>query len=313
MARHDSDHDKDRKRHKQKKHDRRSRSKSRSRERDYDSHKSKHRKSRRRSRSRSPVEDYRSKRRSRRSRSRSRGRRRSRSRSRTRRRSRSRSTNRSKRSSRRSRSRSPKVSKDLFGRDKRRSRDRSYSRSPSVPKVLLKADLFKEEKKDPFADVPGFEDMTPAEKTKVKMQKALEAAASADAALRQKGLLQDKLSVAEALQRQQTLEEIEEDGFVPSTFKSGKESKLNVGGMTGLDKSHDAAIFGGNPDNITVEPFKVAKPGTIVYKDRGPLASHSLFASPEEKEQRWIQKLEAMRREKIIMYRASTVKQEQWS
>ncbi|XP_070537953.1 serine/Arginine-related protein 53-like isoform X2 [Ptychodera flava] len=260
-----------------------------------------------------------------RSRSRSRGRQRSRSRSRGRQRSRSRSrgrrsrsplgsrSKRSKRSRSRSRSRSKQIVKDEFGRDKRRSRERSYSRSPSIPRVMLEMAV-EDKKLDPFADIPGFNDMTPAEKTKIRMQKALEAAASADAALRQKGLLQsgDKLSLAEQMQRQQAIEDIEQDGFVPSAFKSSQDSKPTPSAsLTGADESHDAAIFGGG--SVSFQPFtgaKSQKKNVYVYKDRGPLASHSLFVSAEEKEERWIKKLEAMRNEKLWKYKASLIKQE---
>ncbi|XP_071496912.1 uncharacterized protein [Diadema antillarum] len=274
----------------------RSRNRSRSRDRDREKSRSSHRSSRRysssRSRSRSRDRDYprSSKKRHRRSRSRSRSRHRSPSDSppvRRGRRSRSHSSSRS-RSRERRRSRSRSVS-----RDRQSSRASSSSRKEAQSKGMAAEGKTAEAL-----------DANPAQSIKVKMQKALEAAACADAKLREQGVLntvkQDVLTPAEELKRKKVIDKIEKDGFQPKNFSSSagdtKVEKGNQGAMS--DVSHDAAIFGAlstKSDAAAMEQTYVRGPR---YKTK-TFVSQAISASSEEKEARWIEKLQAMRKERL--------------
>ncbi|XP_072034067.1 uncharacterized protein [Amphiura filiformis] len=319
---------------KRKKDKKRSRSRSRSSER----HRSSRHKSRTPSRSRSRSPSYSSKKKKHRKRSRSKSRSRSRERySHTRRSSRSRSRDRSSRRSPRSRSRdrSSRRSSRSRSRDKdkstkyRRSRSRSRSRSADKRRRRSrssdrrsKRSKSKERQKSPEkSSRTSNQDSTqikteqeikeeegpklnPAEAIHQKMRKALEAAASADAKLREQGLLssvkQEPLSRTEQLEREQVLQNLESDSFVPSSFVPTRERQVQPSYLT-KEQTHDNAIFGGvgipNPALNGGQTYSYGIP--LTYKKRGQLASKYLSESVEEKEKRWLQKLQALRKQKM--------------
>lgn len=148
--------------------------------------------------------------------------------------------------------------------------------------------------------------MNPAETIKVKMQRALEAAASADAKLRDQGVLtnavkQEALSVAEELKRKKALEKIEKDGFQPKNFSSSASNvKVKNSKPTATpDTSHDSAMFGtlldGAETNTSAQTLAVRGPR---YKTK-TFVSQAISASAEEKEEKWIQKLQSMRKQRL--------------
>lgn len=149
--------------------------------------------------------------------------------------------------------------------------------------------------------------MNPAEAIHQKMRKALEAAASADAKLREQGLLssdrQELLSHTEQLERDQKLQSLENESFTQSTFvpSRDRQSAQPTSYLT-QDQTHENAIFGGvgvpNPAmNGGTQMYSYGIPMT--YKKRGQLASKYLSESQEVKENRWLEKLQAMRRQKL--------------
>ncbi|KAH9495252.1 hypothetical protein Btru_016187 [Bulinus truncatus] len=94
---------------------------------------------------------------------------------------------------------------------------------------------------------------------------------------------------------QNSVAAIEANSFVPSSFKSStttkvKEEELNL-------SSHDDAIFGSlTVTGFTIKPDPDTKP---IQLDPDSIIHPSLFCSPEEKMERWIQRLSQMRRRKL--------------
>ncbi|XP_022105059.1 serine/arginine-rich splicing factor 4-like [Acanthaster planci] len=247
--------------------------------------------SRSQSRSRSPLDH----RRGRRSRSRSRDR--DRHSNKHRHRSRSRSLSRSKRRSR-TRSRTPSR--------RRRSRSRSASLERSSHGGSRSRHDSKEKTKE-FKEDKQSQNLTPSESVKQKMQKALEAAASANDKLKEKGVIsatvkQEPLSLAEEQQKQKAIAEIEEDSFKPSTFLSGQSTARPLPAKLTKEQNHDNAIFGSAAVSVAgLNQASFKRNQTIFYKtvNRGELASSLLAKTSKEKMDAWIAKLAKMREEKI--------------
>ncbi|CAH1781093.1 unnamed protein product [Owenia fusiformis] len=326
-----SDSDEDRKKYKKKK---KHRSRSRSPADSLSSHSSKHKhkksKKKHKKRSRSRSRSYDKYKRSR-SRSRSRSRDRSRrSRSRDRYRSRSRSYERRRRSrsyERKSRSRS-------YDRKRRRSRSRSYesrsrsgystpskeqrsrrsSRSPTSKgsKARSKDDASPKESIDPFADVPGFDDLPAKQKNQLRLQAALKAAAAADDKLKIQGRLKPDLGLDEEEEkfRKNAIECIENEGFFQQQFSSStwdqkdtKKKKITT--EFEKENQHNKAMFGlvgqvkTERDEIKIElPISGEKP-KIILADTERICHPRLYNSMEERWDKWKLKLAAMRRRKL--------------
>ncbi|KAI0240688.1 hypothetical protein LSAT2_008566 [Lamellibrachia satsuma] len=238
-----------------------------------------------------------------RSRSRSKGRYDRRSRSRSydrkirsddRRRSRSRSRQRShrKRSESRSRYRRSYSRERSNMRGRSRSRSRSRSRPPKEKIPVVKV--------EPAANIPGFDNMTPAEQAQARLRLALKAAAAADKQLKDQGLLAGNvphkteaaiLSLAEQQSRAQAINDIESDTFVPAMFKSTRGQSSSQ--TPDVNTSHDSAIFG------LSSASKTTNIGAIVCMKMESIMHPNLYVSSEEKMERWKEKLGRMRK-KII-------------
>lgn len=133
--------------------------------------------------------------------------------------------------------------------------------------------------------------MMPSEQARIRMQMALKAAAAADEKL--KGdiprshsypSLQDSMAFSQAVQ------DIESSAFVSSSFKSNRGDKIKE------EKSdRDEFVFG------TAGELKLDSQRKPILLDieNEDLADPSLYTDPEEKLDRWIQKLYAMRRRKL--------------
>ncbi|XP_052782525.1 serine/Arginine-related protein 53-like [Mya arenaria] len=279
MGRYSSDSDDEKKKRKKKKK-RRSRSRSKSLESIDSRHSSKQKKSKKkkkrrsRSHSRSPE----------RRRSRSYDRRRSRSRERYRKRSRSVSRGRYSRSRSRDRRRRRSRSYDSHSRSARRSRSRSLGNRRS------KRDRDSTEREDPCLNIPGFAEMAPSEQAKIRMNMALKAAAAADEKI--KGDTQ-RISSATSLQDSmafsQAIQDIESTGFSAATFKSSRGDHKD--GST----DRDEFVFG-TAGELRLDSHR--KP-VILDIDKEDLAHPSLYSDPEERMERWVQRLTQLRRKKL--------------
>nr|CAB3262600.1 uncharacterized protein LOC100180777 [Phallusia mammillata] len=318
-----------------------------------ESKKKKKKRSRKRSRSRSPSYSHRSskssssRRRNSRSRSRSSDRSRGESPSRKKRSRSSDKYRRSDRSSRRSRSRSSSRdrhstrkrsrsrSKDRSSRTKKRaSRDRSRSpvvrRKKHVDAVLgVRTGTLK----DVMDIVPGFSKMTPAEQSKIRIQKALNAAVESSAkdeeAIEEEQRLkkEDVVDTREQIDRLKAIEaiadsddEADESGFMPTHFKSSVKLKKKLAlaesnrkadatktSFMERESTHELAIFGHSSMISMDEAVQRKKKADdeallkakrrIEFSRRDPetLVGDALLASSEELQQRWQDKLRRLR------------------
>lgn len=220
------------------------------------------------------------------------------------------------RHSRRSRSRS-RDRKDVKDSKRDSKSDRSNKKGYNDDSSKRKHGL------SPALVPPSFpyEAKSPEEQLKLKMQLALKAAADADAALREQGILLGKgkawnyeeeeeklastrlpqLSGIEQMDRAKALDAINAPGFQQASFRTGSKSvtpsqagdKLSLG-------NHDAAMFGvGTDPNIPgIDGFGIAAPTNIVI-DKDSIAHENLFVDSSIKEERWIRKLMFMRQRKL--------------
>lgn len=137
--------------------------------------------------------------------------------------------------------------------------------------------------------------MTPAEQAKVRMQMALKAAAAADEKIKEqqqinyKSVKTEDKSFEEQLKFSSAVSEIESSSFNPSSFKSSRSDKKDQAPKSEEFLFGTAAEF--KPDMITRHTF--------VIEDPDNLAHPNLHVDPQEKLERWIQKLTAMRKRKL--------------
>lgn len=147
----------------------------------------------------------------------------------------------------------------------------------------------------------------PVESLQEKMKKALEAAANADAQLREQGILtsmtkNEILTQKEEKERQKKLAAIEKEGFRMQSFQSSAQTgKTNqtqqpVYGIS-RDLNHDSAIFSSTDTTILQNTAKYLD--SVQPKKNGKLASDFLSASKEEKEERWFQRIKALRKQRL--------------
>ncbi|XP_014109779.1 PREDICTED: serine/Arginine-related protein 53 [Pseudopodoces humilis] len=302
MGRRSSDTEEESRSRRKKKHRRRSSSSSSSDSRTY-SRKKSGRKSRRRHRS-SSSSSYGSRRK--RSRSRGRGKsyrsQRSRSKSRTRRsRSRARQRSYSRSSERSGHRRTPSGS-----REHRKGKDRDKDKAKGKGK---EKEIHGTKAGDSANIKAGLEHLTPAEQAKARLQLVLEAAAKADEALKAKERSEeeakrrkeeDQATLLDQAKRAKEIEAIESDAFVPQTFRSSKEVK----------KSTEPAEVQQEPVNVGAgateaaapekEPPAANIPTAIKYQDDNSLAHPNLFIEKAEAEEKWFQRLVALRQERLM-------------
>lgn len=126
------------------------------------------------------------------------------------------------------------------------------------------------------------------------MQMALKAAAAADEKLRGQADGQkvgSQRSFEESLKFTQAVQDIEGTGFAPQVFKSSRSDKKN-------EKVEPKEEFTfGTAGELRLDMIQ-RKPIDIDVNTE-ELAHPDFFGDPEEKIQRWIQKLGAMRRKKL--------------
>ncbi|CAM9338843.1 unnamed protein product [Bubo scandiacus] len=324
MGRRSSDTEEENRSRRKKKHRRRSSSSSSSDSRTY-SRKKSGRKSRSRSRSRdlqSRSHSYEKRRRHRSSSSSSYGSRRKRSRSRSRgrgksyRSQRSRSKSRTRRSRSRPRQRSYSRSSERSSHRRTHSGSRERERRKGREKEKIKEKGKGKEKEiygtkhgDSGNIKAGLEHLTPAEQAKARLQLVLEAAAKADEALKakerseeeaKKKKEEDQATLVEQVKRVKEIEAIESDSFVPQTFRSSKEVKKSV---EPIELQYEPVTIGAGTVDASApekEPPPANIPTAIKYQDDNSLAHPNLFIEKAEAEEKWFQRLIALRQERLM-------------
>lgn len=148
--------------------------------------------------------------------------------------------------------------------------------------------------------------LTPAEQAEQRMRLALKAAAAADEQLRQRSGLDDSASNSATvtsslgiLDHQDfavSVAAIESDSFVSSSFSSSRSAKVKDE-VAEPRLSHDDAIFGSLAvTGFTLQPDLDTRP---LNMDPDSIIHPSLYCDPEEKMDRWIQRLSVLRRRKL--------------
>lgn len=141
------------------------------------------------------------------------------------------------------------------------------------------------------------------------MQLVLEAAAKADEALKAKERSEeeakkikeeDQATLVEQVKRVKEIEAIESDSFVPQTFRSSKEVKKST--EPGELKCEPATVGVGTVDlpNTEKEIAPGNIPTAIKYQDDNSLAHPNLFIEKAEAEEKWFQRLVALRQERLM-------------
>uniref|UniRef100_A0A8C3Y7L7 Serine/Arginine-related protein 53 n=1 Tax=Catharus ustulatus TaxID=91951 RepID=A0A8C3Y7L7_CATUS len=101
----------------------------------------------------------------------------------------------------------------------------------------------------------------------------------------------EQSSLLEQVKRVKEIEAIESDAFVPQSFRSSKEVKKQEPGNVGA----------GNPEAAAEkEPPAANIPTAIKYQDDNSLAHPNLFLEKAEAEERWFQRLVALRQERLM-------------
>lgn len=137
----------------------------------------------------------------------------------------------------------------------------------------------------------------------------LEAAAKADEALKakerseeeaKKKKEEDQTSLVEQVKRVKEIEAIESDSFIPQAFRSSKEVKKVTEPVE--VKIEPAALGATNAGPISNEKETVTAsiPTAIKYQDENSLAHPNLFVDKAEAEERWFQRLIALRQERLM-------------
>lgn len=132
--------------------------------------------------------------------------------------------------------------------------------------------------------------MTPAEQAKIRMHMALKAAAAADEKIKgDVSRSQSSTSLQDSLNFSQALQDIEASGFTSAAFRSSRSDKRDE------KPGKDEFMFG------TAGELKLdsQKKTVLVDVEKEDLAHPSLYTDPEEKLDKWIQKLAALRRKKL--------------
>lgn len=145
------------------------------------------------------------------------------------------------------------------------------------------------------------ESLTPAEQAEHRMRLALKAAALADEQLRLRNIMDDSLSHSNpslsVLDRQDfasSVAQIESDGFVTSSFSWSRSNAKVKDEPTEHRLNHDDAIFGSlSVTGFTIKPDLDTRP---INTDADSIMHPSLYCDPDEKMDRWIQKVRQMRR-----------------
>lgn len=132
--------------------------------------------------------------------------------------------------------------------------------------------------------------MTPSEKAQVRMQMALKAAAAADEKIKHQSK-SDTKSFEDQMKFSKSIMDIESSSFVQSSFLSNRKDKSEKDS----EKKDDLFMFG------TAAEFKPDLVSKVIptFDDPKSLADPSLFVDPAIKMERWIERLNTLRRKKL--------------
>ncbi|XP_064372618.1 serine/Arginine-related protein 53 isoform X2 [Dromaius novaehollandiae] len=198
-------------------------------------------------------------------------------------------------------------SSSSYGSRRKRSRSRSRGRGKSYRSQRSRSKS--RTRRDPGNIKAGLEHLTPAEQAKARLQLVLEAAAKADEALKakerseeeaKKRKEEDQATLVEQVKRVKEIEAIESDSFVPQTFRSSKEVKKTTE-PTEL-KYEPVTVGVGTVDAPATEKETTTAniPTAIKYQDDNSLAHPNLFIEKAEAEEKWFQRLIALRQERLM-------------
>lgn len=111
---------------------------------------------------------------------------------------------------------------------------------------------------------------------------------------------EDQATLVEQVKRAKEIEAIESDSFVPQTFRSSKEVKKSTE-PTEL-QYEPVTIRVGTVDTSAPEkePPSANIPTAIKYQDDNSLAHPNLFIEKAEAEEKWFQRLIALRQERLM-------------
>ncbi|KAJ8388678.1 hypothetical protein AAFF_G00130870, partial [Aldrovandia affinis] len=148
----------------------------------------------------------------------------------------------------------------------------------------------------------GLEHLTPAEQAKARLQLVLQAAAKTDEVLKAKKKKEEEArkmkeeeeaTLEEQVRRIKDIEAIESDSFVAQAFKSTRDGK----------KASEAAEIKQeeeSPDPPLEKEEVCSLPTVIRYHDSDSLAHPTLFMDKEEAEELWLNRLIALRQERLM-------------
>ncbi|NWR86018.1 RSRC1 protein, partial [Furnarius figulus] len=189
-------------------------------------------------------------------------------------------------------------------RERRRAKDRTKDKAkgkdkePSGPKAGDSGNI-----------KAGLEHLTPAEQAKARLQLVLEAAAKADEALKAKERSEeeakrrkeeDQATLMDQVKRVKEIEAIESDAFIPQSFRSSKEVKKVT---EPPEQQHEPLTAGAGAAEAPApekEPPPASIPTAIKYQDDNSLAHPNLFIEKAEAEEKWFQRLVALRQERLM-------------
>lgn len=137
----------------------------------------------------------------------------------------------------------------------------------------------------------------------------LEAAAKADEALKakerseeeaKKKKEEDQTSLVEQVKRVKEIEAIESDSFIQQIFRSSKELKRTTDAVEAKNESASVEVESGSLTTVKKEITTGCIPTAIKYQDENSLAHPNLFVDKAEAEERWFQRLMALRQERLM-------------
>ncbi|XP_074768598.1 serine/Arginine-related protein 53 isoform X2 [Athene noctua] len=198
-------------------------------------------------------------------------------------------------------------SSSSYGSRRKRSRSRSRGRGKSYRSQRSRSKS--RTRRDSGNIKAGLEHLTPAEQAKARLQLVLEAAAKADEALKakerseeeaKKKKEEDQATLVEQVKRVKEIEAIESDSFVPQTFRSSKEVKKSA---EPIELQYEPVTIGAGTADASApekEPPPANIPTAIKYQDDNSLAHPNLFIEKAEAEEKWFQRLIALRQERLM-------------
>nr|XP_009479599.1 PREDICTED: serine/Arginine-related protein 53-like [Pelecanus crispus] len=110
----------------------------------------------------------------------------------------------------------------------------------------------------------------------------------------------DQATLVEQVKRVKEIEAIESDSFVPQTFRSSKEVKKSI---EPTELQYEPVTIGAGTVDASApekEPPPANIPTAIKYQDDNSLAHPNLFIEKAEAEEKWFQRLIALRQERLM-------------